>query len=162
MVMSFLAIAFSSLVMARTCGNDLDSARAIAQQVYAHLQPAQVLKITVDRVGEHRIAGMFVSGVKFHVPLTRRALTDEVVGLVQATFAASTVEEVDVRVVVPLTVGRGTVVSGDNALPVFREVFTVTSLRREALPALRQRIDTNRGIFWDDWFLHQQLLTATP
>lgn len=143
--------------IARSSGNDHASARAIADVVFADIQPAQVVKVTVDRVGNHRIAGLIISGVKFHQSVDRRAFTDEVLSLVARCFAASSIEEVDVRAVVPMAIGRGTIVSGDNAVPVFREVFTLTAQRSESTAALRQRMDNSIGVFWEPWFLHSQL-----
>ena len=154
--------ALESDVLARTGGNDRVAAKAIAQQVFLRIEPAQVLKVNVDRAGDHRVAGILLSGVKFHWPLSRRGFTDEVLSIIAKAFAAAAIEEVDVRAVVPISVGRGTIVSGDNAVPSFREVFTLTAVRSESLVTLRQRLDNTIGVFWEPWFLHEQLEHPDP
>lgn len=149
--------AMESDVSARASGSDRETSRVIARSLFARIQPAQILKVTVDRAGDHRVAGIIVSGVKFHAPLNRGGFTDEVISLVEQSFAAAPVEEVDVQAVVPIALGRGTVVSGDNAQPAFRDVFTLTASRSESSAALRQRVDHGIGVFWEPWFLHRQL-----
>jgi hypothetical protein len=144
-------------VAARAYGSDRQTSQVIARSLFARIQPAQILKVVVDRAGDHRIVGIILSGVKFHTPLDRRSFTDEVLSLVEQSFAAAPVEEVDIRAVVPISLGRGTVVSGDNAVPVFRDVFTLSALRPESSAALRRRVDHGIGVFWEPWFLHRQL-----
>jgi hypothetical protein len=149
--------AMESDALARSNGNDRSTARNIARALFARIQPAQILKITVDRVGNHRVVGIVLSGVKFHAPLDRNGFTDEVLSLVLQTFQTTSIEEIDLRAQVPIALGRGTVVSGDNAKPAFRDVFTLTAVRNESIQALHQRMDSGIGIFWDPWFVNRQL-----
>lgn len=143
--------------VARAAGNDKPTAVQIGERLFTRKWPAQVLKVHVDRAGAHRVAGLTLSGVKFHQPLTRSQFGDEVVALVEASFAAAPVEEVDVWCVVPLSVGRGVVVSGDHAMPTQRIVFTVSVVRRETAGALKARITTGKNVYWDSTWARQAL-----
>ena len=91
---------------ARAAGNRKADATALARALLAVTWPAQLLKVRIDGVGSHEIAGLLVSGVKFHERLSPAAFTDEVVALIARSFAASGVEEVDVWAVTPLKVSR--------------------------------------------------------
>lgn len=114
--------------------------------------PAQVLNIYADGIPGHDIAGLHVSGVHFHHPLTREQFQSEIADLVTQTFASAPVEEVDVWVSVPLSVGKGVVVAGDLAKPTFRTVFTVSVRRGERAASVMRRMQQGTGVFWDqDW-----------
>ena len=132
----------------RAQGNDRAGAVALATALLAREWPAQVLKVRVDSIGSHHVAGLLISGVKFHTPLDEAGFLREVAAIVEQAFAASNVEEVDVWTVVPLDAGKGAIVSGDLAKPTSRTVFTVTVPRAE-----RARIDAivrdPADVFWD-------------
>ncbi|MBV9973409.1 MAG: hypothetical protein JO135_08750 [Candidatus Eremiobacteraeota bacterium] len=127
---------------ARSFGTRRDTAVRIGEQLLTRQWRAQILRIYVDGAGSHQIAGIVLSGVKFHRPLTRALFMDEVNAIVSQTFAASPVEEVDLWCVVPIDAGKGAVVSGDLAQPTERTVFSIT-LRRAG------RATASRAVYWD-------------
>ncbi len=136
----------------RAGGNRKAAAVAIGRSIFAVEWPAQVLNVYVDGIDDHAIAGLRVSGVHFHHPLTREDFIAEVAALIQRAFRAAPVEEVDVWTTVPLNVGKGIVVSGDIAKPTSRTVFTVSVRRSENATSLAARVRAGRGIFWDqEW-----------
>jgi hypothetical protein len=124
----------------------------VGQALFATTWPAQVLNVYADGIPGHEVAGLHLSGVHFHDPITREQFLSEISALVQRTFASAPVEEVDVWVSVPLNVGKGVVVAGDLAKPTFRTVFTVSVLRSESAAALMARLRQGQDVFWDqDW-----------
>jgi hypothetical protein len=137
---------------ARAAGNRKPLAVRIGQALFRTMWPAQVLNVYADGIAGHDIAGLHVSGVRFHHPLTRDQFLSEIDGLVSRAFSAAPVEEVDVWVSVPLNVGKGVVVAGDLAKPTFRTVFTVSVRRGESAASLMHRMQQGNGVFWDqDW-----------
>jgi hypothetical protein len=58
------------------------------------------------------------------------------------SFAAAPIEEVDLWCVVPLSVGKGAVVSGDLAQPTERTVFSITARRED-------RGHASNAMYWD-------------
>jgi hypothetical protein len=103
----------------------------------------------VDRAGAHTVAGLVLSGVKFHRALDRKAFLDEVASLVDTTFAHSPVEEADVWVTTPLPYHVHEIVAGDLAMPTSRIVFAVTTRRAEG-SAFAGRLHAGRDVFWND------------
>jgi hypothetical protein len=137
---------------ARATGNRKTIAVRIGQAVFRTRWPAQVINVYADGIPEHDIAGLHISGVHFHHPLSRTQFISEVADLVQQSFRAAPVEEVDVWASVPLNVGKGVVVAGDLAKPTFRVVFTVSVRRAESAGSLLERMRRGNGVFWDqDW-----------
>lgn len=137
---------------ARASGNLHAQALTIGRSLFATEWPAQVLNVYADGVGSDAVAGLHVSGVHFHQPLTRTQFIAEIADLVERTFAAAPVQEVDVWTTVPVAVPKGAVVAGDLAQPAWRNVFTVTVLRGEGTRALQDRLARGSGVFWDqDW-----------
>jgi hypothetical protein len=137
---------------ARAAGNRKPIAVRIGRALFSTTWPAQVLNVYADGIPGHDIAGLHVSGVRFHHALTRAQFGDEIAGLVSRTFAVAPVEEVDVWASVPLSVGKGVVVAGDLAKPTFRVVFTVSVRRGESADSVLRRIRQGQGVFWDqDW-----------
>lgn len=135
---------------ARAAGNRKADAYRLGRSLLAERWPAQVVKIRVDAAGAHAVAGLMLSGVKFHGALDADGFAREVAALVERTFAASTVEEVNVWATVPLNVAKGEVVAGDFARPTSRIVFSFTAKRgeRDVLGRLRG----GDGVFWaTDW-----------
>ncbi|MBV9737741.1 MAG: hypothetical protein JO177_06175 [Candidatus Eremiobacteraeota bacterium] len=127
---------------ARAFGTRKDTAVRIGLHLFTRRWDAQILRIYVDSAGTHQIAGIVLSGIKFHRPLTRARFLDEVDAIVARTFAAAPVEEVDLWCVVPLSVGKGAVVSGDLAQPTERTVFSIT-VRGE------ERAHAANAMYWD-------------
>ncbi len=137
---------------ARAAGNDKTDAVRIGQRLFARQWSAQILKVYVDAVGTHRVAGLLLSGVKFHRPLTQVQFTNEALTLIRESFAAVPVEEVDLWCNVPLGIGKGVVVSGDYAKPTQRIVFTITVRRGESAARLRERMQDRKFVYWDaEW-----------
>jgi hypothetical protein len=132
---------------ARAAGNRKGDAVRLARVLLAHTWPAQVLKIRIDAVGPHAVAGLVLSGVKFHRNLDADGFLAEVASLVKLTLAASGVEEVDVWATVPIAVGTGAVVAGDFAQPTSRIVFSCT-VRRSDAPGVLGRLRRGDGVFW--------------
>ncbi len=148
---------------ARASGNRKPVAVRIGRVLFRTTWPAQVLNVYADGIPGHDIAGLHVSGVRFHHVLSREEFLSEIAGLVAQTFGAAAVEEVDVWVSVPLSVGKGVVVAGDLARPTSRTVFTVSVRRGESGSALMRRMQQGRGVFWDqDWARSALNTTAAP
>ena len=126
---------------ARAQGNRRSDAVALGTALLTTRWPAQVLKVRIDGIGSHEVAGLVLSGVKFHTPVDAAAFTNEVIALVQRTFAHSRVEEVDVWATVPLR-------AGDNAQPTTRTVYGVT-IRRDEAATFAGRLHAGGGAFWD-------------
>ncbi|MBV9646660.1 MAG: hypothetical protein JO043_04275 [Candidatus Eremiobacteraeota bacterium] len=145
--------AYSSLAQinaeARAEGNRHKEAVQLGRALLVHPWPAQVLKVRVDGVDSHAVAGLVLSGVKFHGALDENRFLAEVAALAQRTFAASPVEEVDIWTTVPISVGKGAIVAGDFAQPTTRIVFSVTLRRAEATKGLSAKLRDNQRIFWD-------------
>jgi hypothetical protein len=139
-------------VVQRSTGSDLTTARKIAAALLARPLPAQLVRVRCERAGAHVDCGLVLSGVKFHRPLDLRAWNAEIAGLIDGAFtAAPAVEEVDCWATVPLDAGRGTVVSGDFAKPAAATVFSITVPRAQRA-AVRARLGSGEGIFWDPAF----------
>ena len=146
---------------ARAAGNRRPEAIALARVLLATEWPAQVLKIRIDAVGTHEVAGLVLSGVKFHRPLDQNAFAQEAAQLVELTFAHSPVEEVDVTATVPAQAPVGAPVSGDLALPTAKTVFSAT-VRRAGRPAdLAAAFVRSMDSFWDRaWLARLQAVKA--
>jgi hypothetical protein len=137
---------------ARASGNRKPIAVAIGRTLFRTRWPAQVLNVYADATDHQAVAGLRISGVHFHHALSREQFIFEIGDVVERTFAAAPVNEVDVWASVPLNVGKGVVVAGDLAKPTFRTVFTVSVRRGERGAALLARIRNGDGVFWDqDW-----------
>lgn len=139
---------------ARAVGNRRDLAVQIGQAVFATRWPAEVSQISANDLDGHLIVGIRIWGVKFHQPITREEFVSEVVSLIAQVFAtAPTVEEIDAWASVPISVGKGVIVSGDLAKPTSRTVFSITVRRGETPAAVKARASaTADGVFWDaDW-----------
>jgi hypothetical protein len=136
---------------ARAAGNRRDVAQHIGASVFATLWPAEVSQISANALSGHLIVGIRVLGVKFHRPMTRDEFISEVVALVETSFAAApATEEIDLWASVPLSVGKGAVVTGDLAKPTSRTVFSLSTRRNESAADLRARLTAGTdGVFWD-------------
>ena len=137
----------------RAGGNRLDIATSVGEQLFSTTWPAQVMQVLANEDGSHIVLGLRVSGVKFHAALTRDAFDREVMDLVARAFAAApAAEEVDLWATVPISVGKGIVVSGDLAKPTTRTVFTVSVRRGESADSLAARLRSGANVFVDqEW-----------
>ena len=131
----------------RARGNDLAEAERIGRRLFATTWPVQVTKVRVDVAGTHAVAGLVLSGTKFHGSVTQRGLDDEVTRLVDGSFDASGVEEVDVWVTLPLPTYAHEIVAGDLARPTFYIVYAVT-VRRGELATFAARIARDEDVYW--------------
>jgi hypothetical protein len=136
---------------ARARGTDRATAITVGRALLANPLPAQLVQVRCERAGTHRICGLVVSGVKFKHPLNRQGFLAEVRGLVEGAFSHAAIEEVDVWTTVPLSAGKGAVVSGDAAVPTAATVFAVT-VPRTALAQLDAQLASGRDVFWDPSF----------
>jgi hypothetical protein len=135
----------------RARGSDRATAVAVGRALLANPLPAQLVQIRCERAGSHRICGLVVSGVKFKHALDRRGFLAEIRALIEGAFAYASIEEVDVWTTVPLSAGKGAVVSGDAAVPTAATVFAVT-VPRTALGQLDRQLATGRDVYWDPSF----------
>jgi hypothetical protein len=133
---------------ARSAGNRPAIARRVGDAIFAATWPAQVTKVRVDAAGSHAVAGLVLSGVKFHRSLDRSGFLDEIASLVATTFAHSDVEEVDVWATVPVPTHKHEVVAGDLAMPTSHIVFAVTAKRADGR-AFVTRLRAGRDVYWD-------------
>jgi hypothetical protein len=133
---------------ARAAGNRRAVAVRIGEALLARTWSAQIVKIRVDGAGGHNVAGIVLSGVKFHQRLGPSAFSDEVIALVAGAFAASDVDEVDVWATIPLPVTAQEVESGEYLRPTARIVYAATVERSEA-SSFAGRLRTGDDVFWD-------------
>jgi hypothetical protein len=137
---------------ARAVGNRRDIAVRIGQEVFDTRWPAEVSQISANELNGHLIVGIRIWGVKFHQPMTREQFVSEVITLIERSFeAAPTIEEIDAWASVPISVGKGVVVSGDLAKPTSRTVFSLSVRRGETAASIQARAaQSSDGVFWDD------------
>ncbi len=137
---------------ARAAGNRKSEAVKIGRVLFKTIWPVQIMRVRVDGFGNHEIAGLMLSAVKFHENLDRAGFINEVELLVQRTLAASGVEEVDVWATVPiLALKPGEPVSGDLAQPTQRTVFAFTC-RRDQAGGLAAHLRNGVGVYWSPDF----------
>ena len=131
----------------RARGNDIPEATRIGRALFTTPWPVQVTKVRVDTVGDHRVAGLVLSGNKFHASVTPDVFRREVVDLVARTFAGSSVEEVDLWVTLPLPTYTNEVVAGDLARPTFYIVYASTVRRAEGA-TFANRVRRDEDVYW--------------
>ena len=86
--------------------------------------------------------------MKFHRRVDTAAFRAEVDALVQGAFAVDpALAEVDLWVTVPVDAGKGSIVSGDFALPSAATVFATTVPRAQA-----GHPSEGPDVFWDPVF----------
>jgi len=146
---------------ARAAGNRRAIAVALGTHLFSRVWPVQILKVRIDGIAGHEVAGLVLSGVKFHGRVDEAAFLNEVAALVVSTLAAVPVEEVDVWAITPLDVAKGTVVAGDNAQPTARIVFAAT-VRRADAATITARLASGSGIYWNASWKHSLATTARP
>ncbi|MBD5634311.1 MAG: hypothetical protein IAI49_07510 [Candidatus Eremiobacteraeota bacterium] len=147
--------------IARAAGNRRADAIALGTVLFAKVRRAQVVKVRIDGAMSHEVAGLVISGVKFHGKVSRSDFTSEVIDLVRTAFAASRVDEVDCWATVPLPAGARAIVSGDMAQPTSRTVFAVT-VRRMELGNFAERIRRGTGVYWNPRFSAELGAAAVP
>lgn len=135
----------------RAAGNRHEAAVALARVLLTTEQPATVEQVRVDGVSGHQVAGIVLSGVKFHRTLDVEGFLGEVGSLIARSFANSDVEEVDVWARIPVPVPKGAVVSGDLAVPTTKTVFGCTA-RRDDLPHLDTLLRADADVYWEPEF----------
>jgi peptidoglycan/xylan/chitin deacetylase (PgdA/CDA1 family) len=122
--------ALTHIARERIEGNDSKVAEAIAVALLARQFPEQIVKVHVDAVTPATVAGIVLSGVKFHAAVSRERFVGDVRKMVDTAFAAApAVDEVDVWATVPVAVPAQATVSGDYATPVERTVFSAAVQR---------------------------------
>ena len=144
--------ALHAVARKRVEGNDPESAERIAVALLAGDFPVQILKVHVDRIGPATVAGIMLSGVKFHRPVSRREFAAVVGAMIDRTFeAAASADEVDVWAVVPQPVAPNAPVSGDVAVPAERTVFSAAVPRQRWNPAAWP--PQLGATYWDRWWV---------
>jgi hypothetical protein len=120
----------------------------VAHALLAQPLALQLTRVRCERAAGHDFCGLSLSGVKFKQRVDTAAFTAEVDGLVRGAFAVDpAIAEVDLWVSVPADSGKGTVASGDFALPTAATVYTITVPRAQA-----NRPDVGTNVFWDPVF----------
>jgi peptidoglycan/xylan/chitin deacetylase (PgdA/CDA1 family) len=139
------------IARARIAGNAPKVAEEVAVAILARSFPEQVLKVHVLALPSSTVAGIVLSGVKFHAPVDRRRFTGDVRMMVSlALEAAPSLDEVDIWATVPQPVQAGAQVSGDYAVPTSRTVFSC------AVPRAQAQVAGTPGLgvtYWDPDFL---------
>lgn len=144
--------ALANIARERIAGNVPAVAEGVAVALLARRFPEQILKVHVLSLRPATVAGIVLSGVKFHHAVSREQFETDVADMARLTFDSSPrIGEVDIWVTVPLEVGTGLPVSGDYALPTSRTVFSAAITRA----AQRAGGSVNVGkIYMDPAFLH--------
>lgn len=118
------------IAKSRIAGNAPDVAERVAVALLSAGYPEQILKVRAYKTEPAVVAGIMLSGVKFHAPVDRQTFAADAADMVYRAFAADPqVAEVDVWAVVPITVAPHADVSGDFAVPTIRTVFSAAVLR---------------------------------
>jgi hypothetical protein len=135
----------------RSAGNKKEIAMAIGEAIFKTDWPAQVFRVSANGIDGHIVVGLGVYGVKFHDPMTRAEFATQVSELAQRAFtAAPEAEEVDIWAVVPISVGKGVIVTGDLAKPTTRTVFTATVRRNAPEDLLPTHLLEGPKTYWDE------------
>jgi peptidoglycan/xylan/chitin deacetylase (PgdA/CDA1 family) len=143
--------ALAHIARSRVEGNAPEVAERVAVAVLRGRFAEPVLKVRVRAAPGAVVAGIMLSGVKFHGPVSRSSFADDVAAMLERCFVADpSVSEVDVWAVVPLSTAKGAVVSGDYAVPTNRTVFSASVLRTE----WERSPDSLGDAYWDPNWLH--------
>ncbi|MDQ2818010.1 MAG: polysaccharide deacetylase family protein [Candidatus Eremiobacteraeota bacterium] len=123
-------VRFKNIARRRIEGNDPIAAEAIAAELLSRTYPEQILKVRVLKAAPLSVAGIMLSGVKFHRPVTAAAFLTDVRAMISEAFAVGPgLREVDLWAVVPLVTAVNSTVSGDYAVPTNRTVFSTAARR---------------------------------
>jgi peptidoglycan/xylan/chitin deacetylase (PgdA/CDA1 family) len=124
--------AVHSIARSRIAGNAPDVAERVAVALLSGGFPEQVLKVRVFKTAPAVVAGIMISGVKFHEPVDRRTFAADAADMVYRAFAADPkISQVDVWAVMPVAVASNATVSGDLAVPTSRTVFSASRRRSD-------------------------------
>ncbi len=124
--------ALLAVAKSRSEGNAPDTAERVAVALLSVGYPEQILKVRVFATKPAVVAGIMLSGVKFHAPVDRETFAADAADMIYRAFAAEpSVTEVDIWAVVPIAVARDATVSGDLAVPTTRTVFSASVLRSD-------------------------------
>ena len=146
-----LSTALVNIARRRIAGNAPVIAEGVAVALLARRFPEQILKVHVLSLRPATVAGIVLSGVKFHRNVNREQFEADVADMVHLAFRASPlIDEVDIWATVPLKVGIGVPVSGDYALPTSRTVFSAAVTRAQL--AARGKADLGK-IYVEPQFL---------
>ena len=127
-----VAAAIVNIARKRIEGNAPAVAEGVAVALLARRFPEQILKVHVLSLRPATVAGIVLSGVKFHHTVNREQFEADVADMVHLAFGASPlIDEVDIWATVPLEVGSGLPVSGDYALPTSKTVFSAAVTRAQ-------------------------------
>jgi len=141
--------ALRSIARARAQGNDPRVAERVARVLLEGAYPEQILKVRVLKIEPAEVAGIMLSGVKFHRPVSAAEFAVDAATMIDRAFAAAPqLAEVDIWAVVPRTVALGALVSGDLAVPTMRTVFSA-ALTRAAWRAPSGAGSPLGETFWD-------------
>jgi len=120
------------IAKSRIAGNAPDVAERVAVALLSAGYPEQILKVRTYKTEPAVVAGIMLSGVKFHASINRQTFAADAADMVYRAFAADPrVTEVDVWAVVPIPVPPHADVSGDLAVPTNRTVFSAAVLRKD-------------------------------
>lgn len=129
------SIALVNIARARIEGNAPDVAESIAVALLARHFAEPISKVHVLAIPAATIAGITLSGTKFHARRDRAHFVTDVSAMAALAFAAAPqVREVDIWATVPVSVPAGAAVSGDLAVPAAKTVFSAVATRRAGQP----------------------------
>lgn len=146
--------ALANIARSRIEGNDPEVAERVAVALLRGSFPEQILKVRVMKTRPATVAGIMLSGVKFHGRVDRRTFANDVREMIFRAFAADqAVAQVDAWAVVPVAVDRNATVSGDLAVPTNATVFSASVLRADWISN-----PTDLGTtYWDPgWLLDER------
>lgn len=125
--------ALHAIARRRIEGNTPQLAESVAVALLARRFAEPIMKVHVLTIPEEAVAGIVLSGVKFHAPVSRNRFIADVREMAKTAFAAApSLDEIDIWATVPVSVPAGEPVSGDFAVPTSKTVFSsvVTQQRR--------------------------------
>ncbi|MDQ6824645.1 MAG: hypothetical protein M3007_04180, partial [Candidatus Eremiobacteraeota bacterium] len=125
--------ALHAIARRRIEGNTPQLAESVAVALLARRFAEPIMKVYVLTIPEAAVAGIVLSGVKFHAPVSRNRFMADVREMAKTAFAAAaSLNEIDIWATVPVSVPAGEPVSGDFAVPTSKTVFSsvVTQQRR--------------------------------
>lgn len=122
--------ALTHVARERIAGNAPQTAESITVALLSRKFPEQILKVHVVASKPATVAGIVLSGVKFHEPVNRERFERDVREMVAAAFSvAPSLDEVDIWATVPIEVNSQATVSGDYATPTAKTVFSAAVTR---------------------------------
>lgn len=124
-------LALHRIARQRIAGNEPKVAESVAVALLVRRFAEPVMKVHVLGIPRVVVAGIVLSGTKFHAAVSRTRFAADVREMTQAAFAAApSLSEVDVWATVPIAVPAGEPVSGDFAVPASKTVFSSVATRQ--------------------------------